>query len=114
MNKLIIHLLKYWNGHLKLIHSFLHVYLPLTVIWMVIKQIIKGATDIDQSGSIIVVGGAIVVGFAVAIYKCIGLWRCANNTNKAFYKYLARVVAVTPLLFSTVGILLIFVADLVL
>lgn len=111
MKKLIIYLLKYWNGRLKLIHSFLHVYLPLTVIWIVFKALVSNSANTDQTDGVSVVWVTLTAGLMLSIYKCIGLWRCANNADKVFYKYVAKVVAVLPLAIATLGILIIFVAD---
>ncbi|HAB37021.1 MAG TPA: hypothetical protein DCE52_03290 [Rhodobacteraceae bacterium] len=111
MNALILYLLRYWNGRLKLLHAFLHVYLPLTVVWIIFKALVADVANTRQSSGEIVVWVTIAVGLTLSIYKCIGLWRCANNADKTFYRYLARVIAISPLIIAISGILIIFVAD---
>jgi hypothetical protein len=106
MNTLILYLLRYWNGRLKLLHAFLHVYLPLTLAWIAVKAVIS-----DPFADGVVVGSiTIAVGLILSIYKGVGLWRCANSAEKVITKYLARLVAISPLIIAISGLVIGFVA----
>jgi len=106
MNALILYLLKYWNGRLKLLQAFLHVYLPLTLAWIAVKAFIS---DPSADGMVVVLV-TIVVGLILSIYKGVGLWRCANSAEKTITKYLARLVAILPLTIAISGFVIIFVS----
>ena len=90
MNRLIVNLLKYWNGNVNAGNAYALYYAPATLLsWLALDIV---AEMYLKSGFLLTFVGILLV-FMLTLYSYIGAWRCAEYTKSksAAWKYTGRI-----------------------
>jgi hypothetical protein len=96
IDRMLLTLLRLWNGKEKLSFAFWGVFVPVSVIAQLVKYVVR---ESGEERSAVVLGLIVLVILVCKIFSLVSVWRCAPNvaTPDSPLPLLSRIVVVVSL-----------------